>query len=175
MSRWSGRTWGGVTIPSRAAQPVVRPPKPDILACAPKISPRQRGSKVAQLAAPDGASARLDPYPRFSGVPFGVCERVLDDPAPGGDGRVSVFDGKSGPYRARGRGRRLLARLRDATCACILRPMSSRPCAGHGRGRAARCRALVRSLALRDAGLASKWNERAFWTDGPMAFPTRDC
>jgi len=98
-------------------------------------------------------------------LPFGVCERVLDDP-----GNRAVTEEYRSLMASLGHTgarpcRRCWRDCRDA----IRAPAFSVRCraglrAAMAAGRAARCRALVRSLALACAGLGVKWNDRALWS-----------
>ena len=161
-----GEPAGGETIPSRAAQPVVRPPKPDILALRPNdFRPDNVGAKSRNLQRLTGRLPDWIHIPASVALPFGVCERVLDDP-----GNRAVTEEYRSLMASLGHTGReavpsLLARLRDAIVR-LHSPSDVEQALRAAMAAAGLPAAEPWSEAWRCVTQvwASKWNDRALWS-----------
>ena len=158
---------------SRPERPLVRPPKPDILALSPKdFGPDNVGGKSRNLQRLKGRLPDWIHIPASVALPFGLCERVLDDP--GNRAVIEVYRAATASLRGTEREAvpSLLARLRDAIV-----DLQSPPDIEQA------LRAAMDAAGLRAAEpwseawgcvtriWASKWNERAFWSRRANGIP----
>jgi alpha-glucan,water dikinase len=156
-----GESAGGETIPSRAERPVVRPPKPDILALRPKdFRPDNVGAKSRNLQRLTGRLPDWIHIPASVALPFGVCERVLDDPR----NRAVSEEYRAVPS--------LLAHMRD-TIARLQSPSDLEQALRTAMGAAGLPVAEPWSEAWGCVTRvwASKWNERAYWSRRSKGIP----
>jgi alpha-glucan,water dikinase len=161
-----GEPAGDVTIPSRPERHVVRPPKPDILALSPKdFGPDNVGEKSRNLQRLVGRLPDWIHIPASVALPFGVCERVLEDPR----NRAVTEEYRAATASLRGAEREavpsLLALLRDAIVR-LHSPSDVEQALRAAMAAAGLPAAEPWSEAWRCVTQvwASKWNERAFWS-----------
>ena len=168
-----GESAGGETIPSRAERPVVRPPKPDILALRPKdFRPDNVGAKSRNLQRLTGRLPDWIHIPASVALPFGVCERVLDDPR----NRAVSEEYRAATASLRGAEHQtvpsLLAHMRD-TIARLQSPSDLEQALRTAMGAAGLPVAEPWSEAWGCVTRvwASKWNERAYWSRRSKGIP----
>jgi Phosphoenolpyruvate synthase/pyruvate phosphate dikinase len=161
------------TIPSRPERHVVRPPKPDILGLSRKdFGPANVAAKSRNLQRLVGRLPDWIHIPASVALPFGVCERVLDDPR----NRAVTEEYRAASASLGGAEKQavpsLLARLRD-TMVSLQCPFDVEQALRTAMAAAG----LPPAEPWSEAWLcvtrvwASKWNERAYWSRRTSGIP----